>query len=312
MNLDSKIYVAGHRGLVGDAVTRLLRARGFHNLVTATSAEMDLTKPDLVRWFFSVHNIEYVFVCAAHVGGILANDTHRVDFLLKNLAIQTNVITNAAAYGVKKLLFLGSSCIYPKNATQPITPDSLLTGPFEPTTEAYGIAKFAGIRLCQYLRDEQGKNFICAQPPNLYGPGDRFDAARSHVVPGLITRMHQAKMLGLPELAVWGDGTAKRELLYADDLAVALLFLMHAYDGREPVNTGSGDEWTIRAIADEVRRVVGYQGALFFDDSKPTGVPRKVLDNSFIRGLGWRPKVGFPEGLERTYKGFLQRMTLGS
>lgn len=312
MNKDSRIYVAGHRGLVGDAVLRQLRASGYTNIITKTHAEMDLTDPVVVKWFFSVYHIEYVFLCAAHVGGILANDSNKVDFITKNLAIQNNIILNAAEYGVKKLLFLGSSCIYPRDAEQPIKPSSLLTGPFEPTTEAYGIAKVAGIRLCQYLRDERGCNFICAQPCNLYGPGDRFDSVRSHVVPGLIVRMHQAKRIGMRELDVWGDGTALRELLYADDLARALLVLMHAYDGREVVNTGSGDEWSIRAIADEVRACIGYEGVLFFDDTKPTGVPRKVLDNSFIRGLGWEPTVDFPTGLERTYQGYLQRITLGS
>jgi GDP-L-fucose synthase len=312
MNKNSRIYVAGHRGLVGDAVLRHLRANGYTNILTKTHTELDLTDPVVVRWFFSSHEPEYVFLCAAHVGGILANDQNRVEFLTKNLAIQNNVILSAAAYGVKKLLFLGSSCIYPKNAEQPIKPNALLTGAFEPTTEAYGIAKVAGIRLCQYLRDEQGCNFIAAQPCNLYGPNDRFDSVRSHVVPGLITRLHRAKSLGMSELDVWGDGSAQRELLYADDLASALLLLMHAYDGREVVNAGSSDEWTIKEIADEVRRVVGYRGVLFFDDSKPTGVSRKVLDNSFIRSLGWTPQVSFPEGLEKTYTGFLQRTTLGS
>lgn len=311
MTLDSKIYVAGHRGLVGDAVMRRLRANGYTNIITATHAQLDLTALTEVTWFFSVHRPEYVFLCAAHVGGVLANDTNRVDFLLNNLAIQNNVILNAAHYGVKKLLFLGSSCIYPKDAPQPIKPSSLLTGPFEPTTEAYGIAKVAGIRLCQYLRDEQGKNFICAQPCNIYGGGDRFDSLRSHVVPGLITRMHRAKELGQLEFDIWGNGTAQRELLYSDDLARALLLLMHVYDGREVVNTGSGEEWTIKAIAEEVKRVVGYEGNLFFDSSKPTGVQRKILDNGYIRDLGWEPMVSFPEGLEKTYAQYLQRLTSG-
>lgn len=312
MNKDSIIYVAGHRGLVGDAVLRLLRALGYTNILTQTHAEMDLTDPQHVKWFFSVYHVEYVFLCAAHVGGILANDSNKVDFITKNLAMQNNVILNAAEYGVKKLLFLGSSCIYPRDAAQPIKPSSLLTGPFEPTTEAYGIAKVAGIRLCQYLRDERGCNFIAAMPCNLYGPGDRFDSIRSHVVPGLITRMHQAKKIGMTEFDVWGDGTAQRELLYADDLARALVALMHAYDGREVINTGSGDEWTIKAIAEEVAHAIGYRGWLHFDSSKPTGVPRKVLDNTHIRSLGWEPKVTFPEGLAKTYAGYLQRLTIGS
>lgn len=310
MNKESKIFVTGHRGLVGDAVLRLLRARGYNNIVTATHKELDLTDPVVVKWFFSVNRPEYVFMCAAHVGGILANDTQRVDFLVNNLAMQNNVILNAAEHGVKKLLFLGSSCIYPRDAAQPIKPESLLTGPFEPTTEAYGIAKVAGIRLCQYLRDERGLNFIAAMPCNLYGPGDRFDAVRSHVVPGLITRMHRARTIGAPSFAVWGDGSAQRELLYVDDLARALLVLMHAYDGREVVNTGSSDEWTIKAIADEVRRAVGYTGYLHFDSSQPTGVPRKILDNSVIRGLGWSPKVSFPDGLGLTYAAYRQRMSI--
>jgi len=310
MNKDSKIYVAGHRGLVGDAVLRLLRARGYTNIVTVTHQQGDLTDPVFVKWFFSVHHFEYVFLCAAHVGGILANDTQRVDFITKNLAIQNNVILNAAEYGVKKLLFLGSSCIYPRDSAQPIKPQSLLTGPFEPTTEAYGIAKVAGIRLCQYLRDEKGCNFIAAMPCNLYGPGDRFDSVRSHVVPGLLTRLHQAKQLGMREFDVWGDGTAQRELLYADDLARALLVLMQAYDGREVINAGSSDEWTIKEIAEAVAQVVGWEGWLHFDSSKPTGVPRKILDNSAIRALGWTPKVSFEGGLRLTYNGFLQRLTL--
>jgi len=312
MNKESKIYVAGHRGLVGDALFRQLGARGYRNVVTATRSEVDLTDPTQVKWFFSVHRPEYVFLAAAHVGGILANDQNRVDFLTKNLAIQNNVILNAAEYGVKKLLFLGSSCIYPKDSAQPIKPEALLTGAFEPTTEAYGIAKVAGIRLCQYLRDERGLNFICAQPCNLYGGGDRFDSVRSHVVPGLLTRMHTAKKIGMRELDVWGDGSAQRELLYADDLARACLVLMHEYDGREVVNTGSSDEWTIKAIAEQVAETVGFKGWLFFDSSKPTGVQRKVLDNTVIRSLGWSPKVAFPEGLKLTYAQYLQRHVNGA
>lgn len=310
MNKDSVIYVAGHRGLVGDAITRLLRSRGHTRIVTATREQGDLTDPVFVKWFFSVYKPEYVFVAAAHVGGILANDQNKVDFITKNLAIQNNIILNAAEYGTKKLLFLGSSCIYPRDSEQPIKPQALLTGPFEPTTEAYGIAKVAGIRLCQYLRDEKGLNFICAMPCNLYGPGDRFDSVRSHVVPGLITRMLHAKKMGMPEFAVWGDGSAQRELLYADDLARACSLLMHEYNGREVVNTGSSDEWTIKAIADEVRKAVGYTGCLHFDSDKPTGVPRKVLDNTVIRSLGWSPQMPFPEGLQKTVTAYRQRLSI--
>jgi len=310
MNKESKIYVAGHRGLVGDALYRQLRAQGYQNIVTATRQEGDLTDPVFVKWFFSVHRPEYVFLAAAHVGGILANDQNKVDFITKNLAIQNNIILNAAEYGTKKLLFLGSSCIYPRDSAQPIKPEALLTGPFEPTTEAYGIAKVAGIRLCQYLRDEKGHDFISAMPCNLYGGGDRFDSVRSHVVPGLLTRMHQAKKIGLREFDVWGDGTAERELLYADDLARACVLLMNEYSGRAVVNTGSSDEWTIKAIAEEVAQVVGFKGWLHFDSSKPTGVPRKLLDNSVIRSLGWSPKVPFPEGLKLTYAQYLQRLSI--
>jgi len=302
MNKDSVIYVAGHRGLVGDAITRLLRSRGYTNIITATRDQGDLTDPVFVKWFFSVRKPEYVFLAAAHVGGILANDQNKVDFITKNLAIQNNVILNAAEYGTKKLLFLGSSCIYPRDSAQPIKPQALLTGPFEPTTEAYGIAKVAGIRLCQYLRDEKGCNFICAMPSNVFGPGDRVDPARAHVVPGLLARIHRAKKIGEPDVGVWGDGTALRELIYSDDLARALILLMQEYNDREIINVGSGDEWSIKSIAEEVAKVVGYAGGLFFDDSKPTGTPRKLLDNSKIFGLGWRPLTTFPDGLRVTYE----------
>ena len=307
MNRDSKIFVAGHRGLVGDALVRQLQMNGHRHLITVPRSEVDLTDPVAVKWLFSAYRPDYVFLCAAHVGGLLANATEKVDFLTKNLAIQNNVMLNAAEYGVKKLVFLGSSCIYPHDAPLPLKPEYLLTGPFTPETEPYGIAKVAGIRLCQYLRAERGCNFISAMPCNLYGPGDHFNSLKSHVIPGLITRMHQAKRIGQREFDVWGDGTAMREVLYADDLARALIMLMHKYSGAEVVNAGSGDERTIKELAEKVAQVVDFKGWLHFDSSKPTGVTRKLMDNSKLFALGWHPEVSLEEGLERTYAGFLQK-----
>jgi GDP-L-fucose synthase len=304
MNPNSKIYVAGHRGLVGSAIVRALRTRGYNNLVVATHHDIDLTDPVQVKWFFSVHNIEYVFMCAAKVGGIKANEADPLNFFLENMDIEKNVICNAAYYGVKKLVFLGSSCIYPKHCPQPIKEEYLMTGPIEPTTEAYALAKIAGLRLCQWLRQSRGCNFVTAMPCNLYGPGDNFGFESSHIIPGMIARMHAAKLSGAP-FDVWGDGLAKREFLFSEDLAEALLRIMDEYNDPEPINTGSGDELTVGQLAGLIARVIDYRGEIRFDASQPVGTPRKVLDNTKIFNLGWAPRTNLTEGLRITYEDFI-------
>jgi GDP-L-fucose synthase len=307
MNKWAKIYVTGHRGLVGSALVRALKAGG-HNapLITATHDEVDLTDPVATKWFFSVHQPEYVFHCAARVGGIQDNIDNSLEFFLENMKIEMNVLGNAADYGVKKLLFLGSSCVYPADCPKPIKEESLLTGPFQKEVEAYGLAKVCGIRLCQWYK-QKGHNFVSAMPCNIYGIGDTFNTHTSHCVPGLIARMYSAKISGEAIFKVWGDGKARRELLFADDLAEALLLVMEKYDEPEPINTGSGHEYSVCRIAHEIERTIEYLGKLEFDPAGPVGATRKLLDNSKIFELGWTPRTPFDTALRLTYQGFLQK-----
>jgi GDP-L-fucose synthase len=301
MHTSSRIYVAGHRGMVGSAIVRQLQAEGFDNLVLRTRQELDLTDQRAVEDFFAAERPEYVFLAAAKVGGIHANDTYPAEFLRDNLAIQTNVIHNAWKHGTKKLLFLGSSCIYPRDCPQPIKEEYLLTGPLEPTNEWYAIAKIAGLKMCQAYRKQYGFDAICAMPTNLYGPGDNYHPENSHVVPGLIRRFHEAKLANAPEVSIWGTGTPLRECWHADDLADALLFLMSNYSAADIVNIGSGLEASIAALARLIAEVVGYRGTLRFDPSKPDGTPRKRLDTSRLTSMGWRSRIPLREGLARTY-----------
>ncbi len=295
------IFVAGHRGLAGSAIVRALRAAGYANLVTRTRAEVDLAERAAVRGFFEKERPQVVVVAAAKVGGIRANKDFPVEFLLENLKVQNNVIEAAADCGAEKLLFLGSSCIYPKFADQPIREDALLTGALEPTNDAYALAKIAGIRLCQAYAQQYGKNFICAMPTNLYGPGDNFDLSNSHVLPALLRKVHEAKMRGEASVPVWGTGTPRREFLHVDDLAGACRFLLESYDSPEIVNVGCGEDVSIRELAELVREVVGFAGRLAFDPTQPDGTPRKLLDISRLKNLGWAPHIALRDGLRETY-----------
>jgi GDP-L-fucose synthase len=306
MNRDAAIFVAGARGLVGSAIVRRLRAAGFCNLLIPAREDLDLTSQESVGRFFSRNRPEHVFLAAAKVGGILANSTYPGEFLRDNLAIQTNVIHAAHESGTRKLLFLGSSCIYPKHAPQPMTEDCLLTGPLEPTNEWYAIAKIAGLKMCQAYRRQYGFNAIAAMPTNLYGPGDNFNLENSHVIPALIRRIHDAKERGEAAVEVWGTGTPRREFLYVDDLADACLFLMESYDGEALVNIGWGRDTTIAELATVISKVIGYEGVVHFDPSKPDGTPRKLLDTSRLSALGWMPRIGLTEGVRLTYEWFLQ------
>lgn len=308
MERDSRIYVAGHTGLAGSAIVRKLESEGYRRLIRRAHGELDLTRQDAVARFFAAETPEYVFLAAARVGGIVANDTRPGDFIRDNLAIELNVIDAARASGVKKLLFLGSSCIYPKMAPQPIREDSLLTGSLEPTNEAYAVAKIAGWMMCRSYRRQYGFKAITAMPTNLYGPNDNFDPVGSHVLPGLLRRFHEAKAAGAPEVVVWGSGTPRRELLHADDLADACVFLMKTYDSPEIVNVGTGEDATIAEIAELVKRVVGYPGRIAFDRTKPDGTPRKLLDVSRIRALGWRPRVVLEDGVRDAYRWFVENV----
>ena len=304
-NTSAKVYVAGHRGMVGSAIVRALEAMGLRNIVTRTSGELDLRDQAAVEAFFDEQRPDYVFLAAARVGGILANDTYPADFLYDNLVIEANIIHAAYRCAVKKLLFLGSTCIYPKHAPQPMPEDALLTGPLEPTNEWYAVAKIAGIKLCQAYRRQHGCDFISAMPTNLYGPGDNFDLEKSHVIPAMLRKMHEAKVTGDTRFFLWGTGTPRREFLHVDDLADALLFLMENYSDEAHVNVGVGEDLTIRELAETVQRVVGYQGGLVFDTGKPDGTPRKLVDTRRINGLGWRPRIRLEEGLAATYQWFL-------
>ncbi|MCS7063865.1 MAG: GDP-L-fucose synthase [Methylacidiphilales bacterium] len=307
MEKNAPIYVAGHRGLVGSAIVRALQKKGYSSILTRTRAELDLKNAEAVATFFEQHRPQYVFLAAAKVGGILANDTYPVDFLLENLAIQNNVISAAHRYGVRKLLFLGSSCIYPKFAPQPIPESALLNGHLEPTNEAYAIAKIAGIKLCQAYRKQYGCNFICAMPTNLYGPNDNYHPEHSHVIPALIRRFHEARINQHPTITIWGTGTPRREFLYSDDLADACLFLMDHYDDPEIINVGCGQDITIAELAHLIAKITGYTGKLIFDPSKPDGTPRKLLDISKIQALGWKATTPLEKGLEASYSDWLQK-----
>ena len=305
MNRDATVFVAGHHGLVGSAIERRLRAAGFARLLLRTRAELDLCSQAAVEAFFAAERPEYVFLAAAKVGGIQANNSYPADFIRDNLQIQTNVIDSARRHGTRKLLFLGSSCIYPKLAPQPMREEHLLTGPLEPTNESYAIAKIAGIKMCEAYRRQYGFDAISAMPTNLYGPGDNFSLENSHVLPALIRRFHEARQRGDEEIAIWGTGTPRREFLYVDDLAEAAVFLMENYSGEQLVNVGCGEDLTIRELAELVAGVVGFQGRLVFDSSKPDGTPRKLLDVSRIRALGWTPATSLPEGIRLTYDWFV-------
>jgi len=305
---NNRIFVAGHRGLVGSAICRRLRQEGFDNLVLRTWQELDLRDQAATRRFFAGERPEYVFLAAAKVGGILANTTYPADFIYDNLAIETNVIEAAARSGVRKLLFLGSSCIYPKLAPQPIREESLLTGPLEPTNEWYAIAKIAGIKLAQAYRAQHGLNAISLMPTNLYGPGDNFDLESSHVLPALIRKTHEALLAGVPEIVVWGSGTPRREFLHVDDLADAAVFLMLGYDAGEIVNVGTGTDVTIRELAEMIQRAAGYNGRIVFDSSKPDGTPRKLLDVSRLTALGWKPKVALADGIAETWRWYVENV----
>lgn len=307
MNAQSKIFVAGHRGLVGSALVRRLQREGFDNLVLRTRQELDLVDAQAVHRFFEEERPEYVFVAAAKVGGILANDTYPADFIRDNLAIELNLVDAAHRSGVEKLLFLGSSCIYPKLAPQPMREEYLLTGELEPTNEPYAVAKIAGIKLCQAYNRQYGTRYISVMPTNLYGPGDNFDLRTSHVLPALLRKFHEAKSSGAEEVVVWGSGTPRREFMHVDDLADACVFLMQSYDGSEIINVGVGEDVSIRELAELVQEVVGYGGEIVFDPGKPDGTPRKLLDVSRLAGLGWRAGTPLREGLERTYQWYLEQ-----
>ena len=308
MNPSSKVYLAGHRGLAGSAIFRRLRAAGYRNIITRTHAELDLTNQRSVQEFFTAERPEYVFLAAAKVGGILANDTYRADFIYQNTMIAANVIHAAHRYGTRKLLFLGSSCIYPKLAPQPLKEEYLLTGALEATNEPYAVAKIAGIKMCGAYNQQYGTNFISAMPTNLYGPGDNYDLNTAHVLPALLRKMHEAKIRGAREVVVWGTGAPRREFLYSDDLADACVFLMeraHARDIGELINIGTGSELTIRELAETVKAIVQFDGDLVFDASKPDGTPRKLLDTSRLTQLGWSPRVDLRRGVALAYADFV-------
>jgi GDP-L-fucose synthase len=308
MNKDEKIYVAGHRGLVGSAIIRALNKAGYKNIVIATNRKLDLKEQAAVRRFFETERPDYVFLAAARVGGILANNNFPADFIYQNLMIEVNVIEAARLYEAKKLLCLGSTCIYPKMAPQPLKEEYLLTGPLEETNEWYAIAKIAGIKLCQAYQRQYGSKFISAMPTNLYGPGDNFDLQSSHVMPALIRKFHEAKAGGDSEVTVWGSGEPRREFLHVDDCADACLFLMQEYSDEEIVNIGVGKDLTIAGLAEIIRQVVGFSGSIVYDDSKPDGTPRKLVDVSRINGLGWHAKTGLEDGARSTYQWYLDNV----
>lgn len=300
----SKIYIAGHRGLVGSAIIRKLKEKGYNNLITQEHRKLDLTNQAAVEAFFKKNKPEYVFLAAAKVGGIMANKTYPAEFIYENLMIATNVINSAYKYKVKKLVFLGSSCIYPRLAPQPIKEEYLLTSYLEPTNEAYAIAKIAGLKLCAFYNQQYKTNYISAMPTNLYGPNDNFDLNSSHVLPALIRKFHEAKMRGDKSVTLWGSGRPKREFLHVDDLAEALIFLMNKYNGQEIVNVGCGEDLSIKELANKVKVITGYQGKIVWDKNKPDGTPRKLLDVSRIKKLGWKPKTNLDRGLLETYQWF--------
>lgn len=304
MNHKDKIYVAGHRGMVGSAIVRNLQAKGYHNIVSKTSSELDLRNQEAVKVFFETEKPDHVFLAAAKVGGIHANSTYKADFIHDNLAIQTNIIKSAYDNGVGKLLFLGSSCIYPRDCAQPIKENYLLTGPLEKTNEPYALAKITGLKMCEYFMEQYGANYISAMPTNLYGPNDNYHLENSHVLPALIRKFHEAKERNSTEVEVWGDGTPLREFLYVDDLAEACYFLMQNYGGAQHVNVGTGQEISIGDLAKMIKEVVDFKGELVFQTDKPNGTPRKLLDVSKLADLGWKASISLREGVERTYKIF--------
>ncbi|KMP97146.1 GDP-L-fucose synthase [Bacillus wiedmannii] len=306
MKKDSRIYVAGHRGLVGSAILRKLEEQGYTNLVYKTSKELDLRDPRQVEEFFQAEKVDYVFLAAAKVGGIVANNQYPADFIRDNLMIQTNVIDSAYRSGVEKLLFLGSTCIYPKLAPQPLKEEYLLTGELEPTNEPYALAKIAGIKMCESYNRQYGTKYISAMPTNLYGENDNFDLHTSHVLPALIRKFHEAKENDAEFVEVWGTGTPLREFLYSDDLADACVYLMNNYEGNEIVNIGVGEDLSIKELAEKVKATVGFTGALRFDTSKPDGTPRKLVDVTKINALGWKATTSLDEGLKKAYDWFLQ------
>jgi GDP-L-fucose synthase len=306
METASKIYIAGHRGLVGSAIWRELERRNFKHLVGRTRAELDLLDQQMVTRFYEKERPEYVFVAAAKVGGILANDRHPAQFLFENLQIQNHLIDGARQAGVKKLLFLGSSCIYPKLAPQPLKEEYLLTGPLEPTNEWYAVAKIAGIKMCQAYRRQFGCDFISAMPTNMYGPNDNYDLQTSHVLPALIRKFHEAKQTNAPTVTCWGTGAPLREFLHSDDLARACVFLMERYSDEQFINVGFGSDVSIKQLAEMIKEIVGYHGAIVWDTSKPDGTPRKLMDSSRLFALGWRPEVDFKDGIARAYADFLR------
>lgn len=306
MNKDSKIYVAGHKGLVGSAIVRNLRARGYENIIGRSHSELDLTNADKVREFFKEQKPEYVFLAAAKVGGINANNKAPADFIYENLMIECNVIKAAHDSKIKKLLFLGSSCIYPKMCPQPIKEEYLLSGYLEQTNEGYALAKISGLKMCQFFKKQYRDNFISVMPTNLYGPNDNFDLQTSHVMPALIRKFHEAKINNKPYVEIWGTGKPLREFLHVDDMADACVYLMENYDGEEHVNIGTGREVTIRKLAKIIANIVGYKGELKFDDSKPDGTPRKLLDVNKLNSLGWRYKIELEEGIKEVYQWFIK------
>ena len=308
MTPGSRVYLAGHRGLVGSAIWRELQRQSFRQLIGRTRTELDLLDTGAVERFFLDHRPEFVFVAAAKVGGIKANDSQPAEFLYENLQIQTNLIHGAWRAEVKKLLFLGSSCIYPKEAPQPLKEEYLLTGPLEPTNQWYAIAKIAGIKLCQAYRRQHGCDFISAMPTNMYGPNDNYDLETSHVLPALIRKFHEAKIAGAPAVTCWGTGAPRREFLYADDLARACVFLMQNYSEEQFINVGFGSDITIRELADLVKRIVGFEGEVLWDASKPDGTPRKLMDSSRLFALGWKPKTDLETGIRFAYEDFVKSL----
>ncbi|MDU3526241.1 GDP-L-fucose synthase [Clostridium sp.] len=306
MNKDSKIYVAGHRGLVGSAIVRELKKKGYTNIIGKTHKELDLMDSMAVEAFFKEEKPEYVFLAAAKVGGIYANSTYPADFIFENLQIQNNVIGNSYKYGVKKLMFLGSSCIYPKMCPQPIKEEYLLSGYLEETNEAYALAKISGLKMCQYFNKQYGTNFISVMPTNLYGPYDNFHPENSHVMPALIRRFHEAKVSDAKEVVVWGSGTPLREFLYSEDMADACIYLMENYEGNDFFNIGTGKEITIKGLTELIKEVVGYEGKIVWDASKPDGTPRKLLDVSRLESQGWKYKMELKDGVKEAYEWYLE------
>ncbi|WP_336765767.1 GDP-L-fucose synthase family protein [Paenibacillus sp. USHLN196] len=307
MNLDSKIYIAGHSGLVGSAIVRALKAQGYRNLIFRSSQELDLRDKEQVVRFFNETNIDFVFLAAAKVGGIVANNDYPADFIRENLQIQTNVIDTSYQYGVKKLLFLGSTCIYPKFAPQPLREDYLLTGELEETNEAYAIAKIAGIKMCQAYNRQYGTKYISVMPTNLYGPRDNFDLETSHVLPALLRKIHEAKQNHLGTVEIWGSGSPRREFLHSDDLADACLYLMNHYEGEEIVNIGTGEDISIYELANHLKSIIGFEGEFVFNTTRPDGTPRKWVDVSKLKAMGWASQISLVDGLKATYEWYTEQ-----